>query len=495
MTRHRLVLLAGALWIMAAWMLAANEPLGIMWYLASCGIAFAEPLTGLVLLLLAIPFGPEMVFRTVNTGASDLLAIRSRLALSVSLYDFIALGLFLCVIAGFLARSNPRSLRHPLVYLSVGFLILAVLSTFCSPDLQRFQKYLSYLYLLKYFELVAIFLVGHHFLSRHPEWLSQISDTLYVTALGLGLLPWIRAVFPATPAFFYTRLSYAGLLLIALCVAYRHFFLQRRSRRAWLAFTAFVLLLLYGLVHNYKRTSYAGLVVAAVIVGTLVKNRRYLQHFALCSLVVILVNPAPLIRTFRQLTNTSEIVSIERAYLQTAPGENPTVIELAALQARGESVRERVVIPDVPASARDVILQLPVYVSISHRLLGWVASVAKFGQHPLLGHGFWSELFTDAPTPHNFYLKVLTETGLIGLSLYLLLLARLGGALLRIVNQPDQNASLVALSGGLLSAFAGFLVESFGANIFYIFQLMMSFWLLAGVVLAFEPPRRGLGEI
>lgn len=132
------------------------------------------------------------------------------------------------------------------------------------------------------------------------------------------------------------------------------------------------------------------------------------------------------------------------------------------------------------------------------RLLGWQASLDAIRERPLLGHGpatFRAVLEWYLPPklapfggaaalggrPHNAYLEIAVESGLIGLSAYLGLISALLLPLLRSVTRADisdsrlfQAAALAALVANLLNGFFSFDTAITG----------MLFWVLAGMAQA-----------
>jgi O-antigen ligase len=85
--------------------------------------------------------------------------------------------------------------------------------------------------------------------------------------------------------------------------------------------------------------------------------------------------------------------------------------------------------------------------SSEERLEIWEDAVNMFKQNPVLGTGFDTYQFMGRVGPytdtHNYYLKVIAETGVVGLVLYLFLLARLfsvGSTLFRSASDPFWKA-------------------------------------------------------
>ena len=114
--------------------------------------------------------------------------------------------------------------------------------------------------------------------------------------------------------------------------------------------------------------------------------------------------------------------------------------------------------------------------STSERLRSWRQSLDLWQKYPLWGTGVTGGPFMDAMYP-----RVLTETGLIGLVAFFVLIGsifRMGVTSYR--HAPDQFSRGVAL--GFLLGLAGLLAHAVGANTFLIVRIMEPFWLVAALV-------------
>jgi hypothetical protein len=114
--------------------------------------------------------------------------------------------------------------------------------------------------------------------------------------------------------------------------------------------------------------------------------------------------------------------------------------------------------------------------STSDRLRSWRQAFEVWNQFPLWGTGITGGPFMDAMYP-----RVLTETGLLGLVAFLVLigsLVRMGVMSYR--SATDQFSRGVAL--GFLLGLVGMLVHAVGANTFLIVRIMEPFWLFAALV-------------
>jgi len=117
--------------------------------------------------------------------------------------------------------------------------------------------------------------------------------------------------------------------------------------------------------------------------------------------------------------------------------------------------------------------------STSARLASWRKVLTQdFFKHPILGVGVTGGQFLDAQYP-----RVLLETGMIGLLLFLWLLRRIW-VLLRVCHRGLSDASLRGVALGTLCGFGGLLFHAIGSNSFIIVRIMEPFMILMGLLLA-----------
>jgi len=114
--------------------------------------------------------------------------------------------------------------------------------------------------------------------------------------------------------------------------------------------------------------------------------------------------------------------------------------------------------------------------STSEPLYAWRQAFGLWQKFPLWGTGITGGPFLDA-----WYPRVLTETGLLGLVAFFVLIGsifRMGITSYR--HATDQFSRGVAL--GFLLGLAGLLVHAVGSNTFLIVRIMEPFWLFAALV-------------
>jgi O-antigen ligase len=116
--------------------------------------------------------------------------------------------------------------------------------------------------------------------------------------------------------------------------------------------------------------------------------------------------------------------------------------------------------------------------SLSARIRSWQYGLGGWSRRPLTGHGVASYGFMDAQ-----YVRVLTETGLLGLAAFTWLGINIFRMARRRLHESTDRLA-TALSLGYLAGFVALLVHGIGANTFIIVRIMEPFWLVTALVVA-----------
>jgi O-antigen ligase len=114
--------------------------------------------------------------------------------------------------------------------------------------------------------------------------------------------------------------------------------------------------------------------------------------------------------------------------------------------------------------------------STAARLDSWKYGLAGWTKRPFLGYGVTGFAFMDAQ-----FVRVLVETGLIGLAAFLWLLWRL----LRVAwnaHQRFAGSRFEGLTLGYIAGLVAIIAHSVGANTFVIVRIMEPFWFMTAVI-------------
>lgn len=141
--------------------------------------------------------------------------------------------------------------------------------------------------------------------------------------------------------------------------------------------------------------------------------------------------------------------------------------------------------------------------SVQWRLSLWKDSVAYISEAPIFGHGTGTanELILEkrgmkfgSSDPHNDYLKILLENGILGLIAYLVIYTSLIATLIiKYARESDKNMKNILLI--IISLSLVFYIMSFADNIIRNTALQWAYWSLIGSLFAVssinKPPHQG----
>ncbi len=237
------------------------------------------------------------------------------------------------------------------------------------------------------------------------------------------------------------------------------------------------------------------LLMSAIATGLAFQGTNRKANYLLGGLVVFLVLP------FLATLSRASYLSAPFVYLtffMLHPKRRPTML-IALLVIIGvgtvaipDSVKDRVMYTFEQAEhhAQLRVGGVKLDTSTSARLESWRSSLSDFTESPIWGFGVTGYKFIDAQYP-----RVLVETGLLGLSMFFILVHVLFKETLRIFRE-SADPLYRGLAMGLLAALAGLLVHALGSNTFTIVRIMEPFWLIVGLVLgAGELEKRKAAEV
>ncbi len=129
--------------------------------------------------------------------------------------------------------------------------------------------------------------------------------------------------------------------------------------------------------------------------------------------------------------------------------------------------------------------------STSYRVFIWNGTVEMLKDFWLTGIGVGSDAFNavypryaysaiTAPHPHNLYLLVFAETGIIGIIVLVTVVLTLFNKLLHVIKYT-QNKELKVIAAATGSAVTGFLVQGMFDNVWYNYRVFLLFWIFVAI--------------
>jgi O-antigen ligase len=113
----------------------------------------------------------------------------------------------------------------------------------------------------------------------------------------------------------------------------------------------------------------------------------------------------------------------------------------------------------------------------------WESLLHKFFEHPIIGNGFMASLsmvgsltpYNDLTSTHNLYLRILLETGILGLIAFLSAYFAMFGYALKIFLKSKQRYTQ-ALAAGFAGSFTAVIINSFTENAFFTPMINLYVW-------------------
>jgi O-antigen ligase len=134
------------------------------------------------------------------------------------------------------------------------------------------------------------------------------------------------------------------------------------------------------------------------------------------------------------------------------------------------------------ATAQQAFLSDP---SIGMRLRNWNIALERWSTNPLVGEGLgsylrYTEQYDDTGTPDGWYIRLLAESGLLGLLAFVMLAGGLLWMLLSTYGQEKRPLPRAIVYGAALGVIA-MLVNALLIDTFVSYKIMGAFWMIVGV--------------
>jgi hypothetical protein len=396
-------------------------------------LAFARTEFGLYVVVFSMLLSPEI---TAGGG----LAERRELTFRTEDFVLIVIG-FTWFAKTAVNKELGLVARTPLNRPIVAYIAVNVVATLLGYLTGSVRTAAGYFYVLKYIEyFVVYYMVVNNLRDRaHARRLlmAALLTAAIVSVIGIMQVPSGERVSAPFEGEAGEPNTFGGYLLFMMALA-AGIALESTSLTVRTRCLALLALMAVPFVFTLSRASYLGVVPAFLGLTALATHRR-----ALVAVLVLVLVCSPFL-------------------LLVAPGAVvDRVLYTFQPEASQPTVRLGKVGLDPSTSARILSLQ--------QALKGWT-------QRPILGWGVTGFGFMDAQ-----YARVLVETGIVGLAVFLWLVAavlRAARAAHRQLTDPLDRG----LAMGFIAGTIGLLAHAIGSNTFTIIRIMEPFWLVAGIV-------------
>ena len=401
-------------------------------------VAFTSVELTLYLLILATLLSPEFQLAGgAQPGGSTTASRGITLRLDDLLLTVICLTwLFRMAVHRGLGVVRQTPINQPIAW----YWLVTMLATVAGFYAGRVGMY-GLFFVLKYLEYFVLFYVivnQIHDETAVKRYITVMLFTCFVASLiGIAQIPGGERVSAPFEGNVGEPNSFGGYLLLMFAVALG-LFLDEPDRKWRISWAGLMVIILIPLVFTESRSSYLGFMVMIGLFFLLSEHKRMLIGLCMVTLPLMPFALPPNVvhrvtYTFAQPEETGQI-KVGDVHIDTSTSER--------LRAWG-----RVITRDLP-------------------------------EHPLLGFGVTGGRFMDAQYP-----RVLSETGLIGLAVFIWLLRRIW-VLLRQCHRELADRRLKGAALGTLCGYGGLLFHALGANSFIIVRIMEPLMILIGLLLA-----------
>jgi O-antigen ligase len=322
---------------------------------------------------------------------------------------------------------------------AIGFYILVCLiSTLRGVVLGFVIPEKGLFYVLRYIEYFLLFiLVVNHIHSRKQIkfFLTSFFVTCALVSIyGIMQIPTGVRVSAPFEGEYGEPNTFGGYLLFILCIALG-LFLKNVPQRTKISLFILLALIFFPFLYTLSRASYMAIIFSFLVFVIMSKRKLVLiTTMAAIAALIIVIRPEAIVSrveyTFQE--RQADLARIFNVYL------------------------------DPSASAR---------------IFSWQDSVEAWKKNPILGRGISGHGFIDGE-----YIRILPETGAIGLLAFLWLLWSIFKHSILVYKKMDEEL-YKGLVLGFIAGFIGLVFHAVTANTFIMIRIMEPFWFVAGIIM------------
>jgi len=394
-----------------------------------------NPQLALYLILLLIIWSPEF-----GGGAAEV-TVRDRPA-TVRGEDLVLAALVLVWFFRFLKGGAFRIPRTPLNFPMMLYISIAVLATVLGIVRGNVGVRLGFFFNLKFFQYFVFFFMALAFVRTREQarQLVYFSVAVFVTAVLYGYTQLGAGDRLYAPFDDKEPNTFGGymLIMISLCIGMA---MHHPSKNARFFFFLIPALCMIPFLYTKSRASYAGFIAAYFAFAAFAHRRSFFIMIGLLFLVVMIGGYSIL------------------------PPE---------IQERIGGTFEADPNPWAPKAS---LLGVEFDPSASARIISYGLALRVWLLQPLLGNGVTGTHFIDGQ-----YFRTLAETGIFGITAFVMIFARLIHSMRRIYDRTE-DPFFKGLTLGMLCATFGLLGHALTSNTFVIIRIAEPFWILTALVM------------
>lgn len=400
-------------------------------------VCFMNPAAGLYILIGAMLLGPQF-------GVGDVTAAGSRgRGITLRLDDFLLLIIgFSWFLSTAIHKEKGLFLKTPLNRYIGYYFIVCLVSTLIGYMMGRVRGMSGIFFVLKYFEYFIVYFMAVNYLKERQQmerlmW-AMILVCFVVCLIAIYQIPSgvrVSAPFEGENG---EPNTLGGYLVLMLSIVLGLLFHNYGTTKRKLFLGGLVFFILIALAATLSRSSW--LALGPMMVALIWFSQRRL--FVLIPLILL--------------------VAVSFLLLPTA-------------------VKDRALYTFTQKAERGQVKvgELRIDTSTSARLISWQQVLTRdFIAQPLLGYGVTGYAFVDAQYP-----RVLAETGLLGLFLFLALMTAIYRNARQTRRLYTEDPFYLGISTGFLAGFFAMLTHAIGANTFIIVRIMEPFWFLTAIII------------
>jgi O-antigen ligase len=399
-------------------------------------LSFIKTEYAIYLLLFSMLLSPEITLGAVGSGVS--LATSRQLVIRFEDVILIIIGL------SWLAKTAIHKelgliLRTPLNKPIAFYILACAFPTFLGALFGRVQFKAGTLYLIKYLEYFVIYFMIVNYVDKEKI-AKKFINVAFITALLVALF----AIYQIPSGSRVTAPfegengepnTLGGYLIFMIAIAFGLFLNQPKI---WdkLKWGSFCFILFIPFLYTLSRSSWLA-AIPMVITFILMSKRKVflLLLLSFAGIILLLLSPQAVMERFSYTFD---------------PPYHADQINIGDTRL------------DTSASAR---------------IYSWKMGLKGWTKHPIFGYGITGYFFMDAQ-----YIRILVETGLLGIISFLLLLSYVFKETWKIHKQI-HIPFYKGLTMGYIAGFIALCTHSIGANTFIIIRIMEPFWFFTAIII------------